>query len=154
MGMLIFWIAMPLALLLVGGLVGQFLEWRHFDNIREREDATKSLVTLNFDPEDWDATASTLVRGSVVVSVDYFKSFVAGLKSLIGGRLRAYEPLMERGRREALLRMKEQAITGGHDAVINVRLETARIASTRSNGKGTTGIEVVAYGTAIRRSAA
>jgi uncharacterized protein YbjQ (UPF0145 family) len=152
MGFLIFWIVFPFTLLLVGGLVGQYLESRHYDDIRKREAETAALVTLNYDPEDWDASASTLVRGSVVVSVDHFKKLVAGLKSLIGGRIRVYEPLMDRGRREALLRMKELAVDGGYDAVLNVRLETARIASGGADGKGTTGIEVVAYGTAIRRT--
>ena len=52
--------------------------------------------------------------------------------------------------REAVRRMKEQAIAGGYDAVVNVRLETSRMASAFGNGQGTAGIEILAFGTAIR----
>ena len=51
-----------------------------------------------------------------------------------------------------MLRMKEAAVAAGHDAVINVRLETTRIANARADGKGTAGMELVAYGTAITRT--
>ena len=74
---------------------------------------------------------------------------VASLKGLVGGQLKSYEPLMERARREAVLRMKEQAITQGFSAVVNVRLETSRLASAHSGGEGTSGVEVLAFGTAV-----
>jgi uncharacterized protein YbjQ (UPF0145 family) len=47
------------------------------------------------------------VSGSVVVSVDYFKRFLAGLRTLVGGRVTSYETLLDRARREAILRCKE-----------------------------------------------
>tara|TARA_Y100001934_G_C12303925_1_gene751413 strand:- start:612 stop:893 length:282 start_codon:yes stop_codon:yes gene_type:complete len=88
--------------------------------------------------------------GSVVISLDYFKRFLAGLRSLVGGRVGSYESLLDRARRESLLRMKEVAIKGGYDAVINVRFETSRLASSGQNGSGTAGVELMAYGTAIK----
>ena len=94
-----------------------------------------------------------MVRGQVVVSVDYFKRFLAALRAIVGGRVKSYESLLDRSRREAILRMKEQAIQGGYDHVINVRLETSRLAGTRRNGKGTAGLEVLAFGTALKTSA-
>jgi uncharacterized protein YbjQ (UPF0145 family) len=90
-----------------------------------------------------------MVTGNVVVSLDYFKRIIAGLRSLIGGRIKTYEPLLERARREALLRMTENAKKSGYDAVINVRLETSRLANSRGNGKGIAGVEMLAFGTAI-----
>ena len=75
---------------------------------------------------------------------------MAMFRALVGGNVRSYEPLLVRARREAVLRMKEQAIAGGYRAVINVRIETSRIASNRSDGKGTAGIEILAFGTAVR----
>ena len=50
-----------------------------------------------------------LVTGECVISGDYFKNFVAGLKNLFGGRLTTFESVIDRGRREAILRMREKA---------------------------------------------
>ena len=41
-----------------------------------------------------------LVHGNVVVSVDYFKRFVAALRNLFGGSVTSYETLIDRARRE------------------------------------------------------
>ena len=91
-----------------------------------------------------------LVSGSVVISIDYFKQFVAGLRNLFGGRVTAYESLLERARREAILRMKEQARDLGADSVWNVRLETAAI-SQGAQRQQVGSMEVMAYGTALIR---
>ena len=85
-----------------------------------------------------------LVHGTVVVSADYFKTFVAGLRNLFGGRFRSYETLMERARREALLRLKAEARRKGSKMVVCVRFETTTIASGWAPA-----MEVFAYGTAL-----
>jgi uncharacterized protein YbjQ (UPF0145 family) len=69
---------------------------------------------------------------------------------LVGGRVASYESLLDRGRREAILRMKEEAFERGYNAVINVRIETSRLASSSRNGEGTAGVEVLAFGTALK----
>ena len=84
------------------------------------------------------------------MSLDYFKRVIAGLRAIIGGRVKTYEPLLERARREAVLRMAESAKRQGYDAVINVRLETSRLANAAGNGEGTAGVEMLAYGTAVK----
>jgi uncharacterized protein YbjQ (UPF0145 family) len=84
-----------------------------------------------------------------VVSVDYFKRFLAGLRMFFGGRVKSYESLLDRGRREALLRCKEAARAQGYQAVINVRLETSRLASSNRDGRATAGVEVLAFGTGL-----
>ena len=89
---------------------------------------------------------SALVCGSVVISIDFFKKFVAGLRDLVGGRVSSYESLLERARREALLRMKTEARSIGAKSVWNVRLETSSITK---GGKGVAAVEVIAYGTAV-----
>jgi uncharacterized protein YbjQ (UPF0145 family) len=84
-----------------------------------------------------------------VISVVAFKRFVAGLRTLVGGPIRGYESLLDRARREAILRLKEDARARGFQAVVNVRLETTRIARARADGKGTVGVEVLAFGTGL-----
>ena len=38
----------------------------------------------------------------------------------------------------------------GYDAIFNVRLETSRLANSRGNGEGTAGVEMLAFGTAVK----
>jgi len=141
---------LPLLLVVAGYVLGRMLEQRHYASIRAREQALLHVIALNtrFVPEGVQATSSNLVSGSVVISSDYFKTFVAGFRNLIGGRFRGYETLLERGRREALLRMKQQAREAGCTLVIGVRFQTTRVA-----GRKTPSMEVMAYGTAVRTAA-
>lgn len=135
-----------LVLLTVGFVVGGMIEKNHLRKVKERERTFLNLpaVTAEKFLEDGSEIAySTLVYGSVVISSDFFKDFVAGLKTLFGGRLTTYESLLDRARREAVLRMKEKAMDA--DIIINARIETSEIGS----DKGTS-VEVIAYGTAVR----
>ena len=141
-----------LLLLIATYLIGNSIEKRHFREIEEREKALKGypVTTFALVPPKWKATDTGLVSGSVVISLDYFKRVIAGLRGIFGGRIRTYEPLLDRARREALLRMSEQAKRRGYDAVINVRLETSRLANARNDGKGTAGVEMLAFGTGLK----
>lgn len=139
-------------LLVVGYTSGHIAERRHFEDIRAREQRMVGMAvsTIRALPTGGEVAGAALVSGCVVISLDYFKRFLAGLRALFGGRIRAYEPLLDRARREAMLRMREDAQHQGYDMVINVRLETSRLASTASNGKGTAGVEILAFGTAVK----
>ena len=87
-----------------------------------------------------------LVAGCIVVSIDYFKRILAALRNIFGGNLSSYDPLVDRARREAVLRMKEQC--PGASQIFNVRIETSSIFKTSK--KGSVGsVEVLAYGTAV-----
>ncbi len=135
-------------MLLLGFVFGQIAEKRHFRSIIQREQEMRDILCFTErtfpDPGPVDAA---LVSGSVVVSVDFFKRFVANLRNFIGGRVSAYESLLERARREALLRMKAEARARGATSVWNIRLETASIYKDAAQGIGA--VEVIAYGTAL-----
>lgn len=139
-------LALPVLLLAVGYFVGRLLERRHYASIRRRERELRSVVaiTTRFVPEGVTAQGATLVSGGVVVSSDYFKTFVAGFRNLVGGRFRGFESLLERARREAILRMKQQAREHGSSLVIGARIHTTRVA-----GSQTPSVEVIAFGTAL-----
>ena len=141
-----------LVLLLATFAVGSVIERRHFRDIERRELRARNIVVTTFEaiPEDWVVERAELVTGSVVISLDYFKRFLAALRGIVGGRVEAYEPLMDRARREAVLRMIEEAHGLGFRHVINVRLETSRLATGRRNGEGTAGVEVLAFGTGLK----
>lgn len=138
------WLA--LLLVTVGYVVGRGLEKRHYASLRVRERELLDVVALStrYVPPGVAASGATLVSGSVVVSSDYFKTFVAGFRTLFGGPMRGYETLLERARREALLRLKLQAREAGARLVIGVRFHTTRVA-----GSSTPSVEVMAFGTAL-----
>jgi uncharacterized protein YbjQ (UPF0145 family) len=138
-------------LLLAGLLFGRASERRHYRDIVAREEALADILVFNERriPGFPVAPRTTLVVGSVVIAEDYFKRVAASLKSLVGGRLTAYESLMDRGRREAVLRMKEEARRLGADMVFNVRFETASMADSAGGRQAMFCAEFIAYGTAL-----
>ena len=142
-----------LTLLLLGYVFGRWAEQRHFQSIAAREQQWVRLPNSNnrellIPMQQIDK--AELVCGSVVISIDYFKRLLAILRAVVGGPVASYETLLDRARREALLRMKEQC----PDAVqiINIRVETSSIHNAAGNGIGS--VELLAYGTAIYGQAA
>ncbi|MCL2626004.1 MAG: YbjQ family protein [Cystobacterineae bacterium] len=141
-------------LLVVFFFIGRTVERRHFRSLQEREAKLQHIqVSAERHPSpQFSGQPFCLVTGSVVISSDYFKTFAAQLKSIVGGRIGSFETLIERGRREAILRMKEQAAQQGAQAIFNVRLET----STLNQNKQKNSIicaELLAYGTAFKAPA-
>jgi len=139
-----------LFLLVVGYGVGTYLERSHFASIRRREQEliNKAIVfTVRDLPELPGNPQLRLVAAGTVVSIDYFKRIVAMLHHFFGGNISSYESLLERARREAILRMREKAHAIGATMIFGVRLETSAIND--GNPKTTTGVELIAYGTAI-----
>lgn len=138
-----------LLLLVVGYSFGRIAEWRHYRSIRRREDTFGNLIVVasKTPPAMPVAPRTTLVMGNAVISIDYFKRFVASLRKIFGGRLRTYESLLDRARREAILRMQADAQLVGATMIFNMRFETSSISKGAKNSVGT--VEVVAYGTGV-----
>ena len=139
-----------LVLLALGYGFGTYREKRHYRSILEREALMQNILVFESRhcPNPSRNSGGQLVEGNVVISVDYFKMFVAGLRKLVGGRLRSYESLLDRGRREAILRMKEKAKLLEADQIFNVRFETSSISKGAQGNLGS--IEVLVYGSAIK----
>lgn len=137
-----------LLLLIVGYSVGRIAERRHYRSILKREKEMREiLIFSNRFPPLSSRDAQELVTGSVVISEDYFKRVISGLQSIIGGRLRGYESLLDRARREAVLRMKQEARDKGAYMIVNVKFQTFSIPGRSRNSFGA--VEVMAYGTAL-----
>lgn len=141
----------PISVFLVGALWGRRVEKAHFADLARRE-----LLFVDFPIHNWrktpanlEALRSDLVTGAVVISEDAGKRFLARLKNLRGGNIKSYETLLERGRREACLRMLEQAKSKGADAIVNVRYETSDLTSQKEQQASPIGIEVMVFGTAV-----
>lgn len=141
----------PVALLIAFGFcVGGFVERAHLRRLeaKEAELAGVLIHDLKHIPPQCPAEPASLVTGEVVISSDYFKTFAAKLRNLVGGEVFAFQTLLLRGRREAIVRMVEQARAMGANRVVNVRIATSSVGAMRRQG-GVAMAEVIAYGTAI-----
>ena len=136
-------------LLAMGYGFGRYAESNHYKSIIKREKQLNSIpaIATRIPPVGKQDLNSQLVAGNVVISIDYFKRFIAGLRNIFGGRVTSYETLLDRARREAILRMKEEAQKLNAEFVFNIKLETSSIHKGRGNSIGS--VEVLAYGTAL-----
>lgn len=142
-------IGIPVVLLLLGWGFGRIAERRHYKSIHRREDATIEVPITSerrLIPPEREVVEARLLQGSVVVSVDHFKRFLAGLRGLFGGEVQSYSSLLDRARREARLRMIEAWPEA--DLILNFRFETSSISNGSGSAFGT--VEVLAYGTGLR----
>ncbi len=131
-------------------MTGTIIEKRHFENIKKREIVLIKKPIINFGAKKWNTNRKIkkieLVTGECVISGDYFKNFVAGLKNLFGGRLTTFESVLDRGRREAILRMREKA--RGANFIINARIESVMLNDTYGQ-ESVPQCAIIAYGTAV-----
>ena len=137
-------------LLVLGYVFGQYFEKKHYRDIeiREKEFYHIPLISGEWKEHIEADDEGIAVSAGMVVASDYFKSFVSNLRNIFGGRMNHYETLLDRGRREALLRIKEKAARLGAHKIINVRVETSTVNSAGGR-QGMPCVELFAYGTAI-----
>jgi uncharacterized protein YbjQ (UPF0145 family) len=153
---LIGWIvaaALIVAPIMVPLIAGKIEQAAHYKSIKKREAQYRDIFVFNekIPPPEYAGQRFELVCGSVVMGCDYFRQFVAGLKALFGGRLNSFEAMLDRGRREAILRMKEEAYSVGANVIFNVRMETSTLSMTSQGESGLACVELVAYGTAYSK---
>lgn len=94
-------------------------------------------------------TSCGLVMANISVGTSWWQTMIGRLHSIIGGNITLFDRVLNYGRKEALQRLREQALQQGWDNVINVRLETSRIVSSSNNGRSSA-FEILAYGTGIK----
>lgn len=150
MPILIIQILIPLFLVIMGLIIGKGVEMHHFRRLDEREKEFQNVIMTNLKtiPAQFANSQPYLVMGSAVIATDYFKVFAAGLRTLFGGEMKSYVTLMERARRQAVLRMMEQAASQGAHVIWNVRYETTCTGGQQKKKAG--GVEVFVYGTALK----
>ena len=150
------YVGLPAAVLFVGWLVGHLSETKHERSLAAREEALKDIETTDLRNPPGFAGAEgpcSLVSGEAVVASDTFKTWVFGLKNIVGGESKTFTRLFDRARRAALLRMKERAHELGCNAVCNVRFDSADIGGNAAGAKKQESNMAVALvsGTAWRR---
>ncbi len=133
--------------MLVGfGSIGWLTEQAHLRRLKAAEASLAHIVVTNLKLPAAGMTVipEPFVIGEVVIGSDYLKTALASLRGIIGGEVRSYQTLMERGRREALVRMMREADARGAKSVINVRIERAELGSAQLPAA-----EIIATGTAV-----
>jgi len=83
-----------------------------------------------------------VVRGSTVQTRNIGRDILGGLKTIVGGEIRAYSEMMDKARDIATERMIQDAEKLGADAVVNLRYATSAVLQGAA--------EVMAYGTAVK----
>ena len=134
-----------------GIIFGTLIEKKHYRSIIEREQRFKNIIILSDKDlqqagkvEQW----GVLITGGTAISIDAFKKLMAYFVNLFGGRVKSYESLIDRARREAVLRLKEQADNAEYNAIVNLRIETSSITKNAQQNVGS--VEALAYGTAVK----
>lgn len=144
-----FGIGFVAVLFLVGIFFGTRAQKQHVEDLDRREIALSHIIVTNLKTIPVSTKPPVLVTGSVVIAFDYFRRFVANIIMLVGGRITTYETMLDRARREALLRLLEEAEAAGAREVHNIRFEFSRVGSSKQQANVGGGAELLAYGTAV-----
>jgi len=126
-------------LLGLGWFVGRSRERRHLQDLDLREARVRDmLVTQIKSFPSWVGgdKPPRMIVGEAVIGADYLKTFLGGLRNIFGGEVHSYETMLTRSRREATLRVLEQARHEGFNAVCNLRLQTADSGGNASGSGG------------------
>ena len=99
------------------------------------------ISNLEFVPGKTVVEHLGLVQGSSVRAKHVGRDIMAGLKNIFGGELKGYTELLQESRDEALLRLRQQAVAVGANAILNVRFSTSSVAQGAA--------EIYVYGTAV-----
>ena len=109
-----------------------------------------SLSTLSKPFAGKEVQEFELVMASVVMGPSWIQIVIGGILSLFGGEINTFTKIVDRARREAKQRLREQVANKGFDDVINMRIETTVMSKIRGGKDKTTGVEILVYGTAIK----
>ncbi len=141
---LIFKIGITLVLFIIGWSFGRHIERKHLNELEQNE---RLLAHIRIDTNKFQSSEhhGQLVSSNVVISHDYFKYIIANIQNFFGGRLTTYESVVDRARREAVVRLKREAEKMGADHIMGLRLSTTEM------GMQGGMVEVFAYGTAIQK---
>ena len=127
----------------VGFGFGRFNERKHLQYLDEQEQRL-AYIRVNNSRFIVSTLPGHMISSNVVISHDYFKYAIANVQNMLGGRLTSYESVVERARREAIVRLKLEAEKIGADQIMGTRLRTTEL------GMQGGMVEVFAYGTAIQ----
>ena len=140
---LVFQLLIFAVLFSVGFGFGRYNERKHLAELEQNEKRLAYITVGNLRKVSFEQSGH-MISSNVVISHDYFKYVLATVQNFFGGRLTSYESVVDRARREAIVRLKLEAEKHGATYIACMRLATTEM--------GIQGgmVEVFAYGTAIQ----
>ncbi|HPY74580.1 MAG: heavy metal-binding domain-containing protein [Planctomycetes bacterium] len=130
-------------------------ERKHLSYLEEEGEKYKSIIisTQKSIPEEYQNGTGQLICSEYALGSDKIKYIFSQYKSIFGGEIKSLTKQADRARREALLRLKKEAVRLQADCIINVRviginIENPNVASANEKGVGS---YIMAYGTALKR---
>jgi uncharacterized protein YbjQ (UPF0145 family) len=147
-------IIIPMALLLLGYIYGKSADRAHLQRLQKQLDEMDDMLVTNlksFPLYIEGGPPPEMIVSEVVIATDYLKSFLASWRNLFGGEMKSYLSLLVRARLEVLVRLQAEAQQRGHNALCNVRFQTADIAGATGK-RSATAVALIAYATAYTAS--
>ena len=154
----VFWIVFPIFLAtspwILSGIGTFIYQPKKKQQLLVREQASAQrgdvLSTLSKPLSGKKVKQTQLVLANVVMSPSWIQILIGGILSLFGGEINVFTKMVDWSRREAKQRLREEVEASDFDEVINMRLETTIMTKTKGGKDKTTGVEILAYGTAIK----
>ena len=140
---LIFKIGITVVLFIIGWAFGRHIERKHLHEL-EHNEGLYAHIRIDTNKFQSSEHHGQMISSNVVISHDYFKYIISTIQNFFGGRLTTYETVVDRARREALVRLKREADNIGADHIMGLRLSTTEM------GMQGGMVEVFAYGTAVK----
>ena len=135
----------------IGFICGRFSEKKHNESLdaRQAENADVLVTDLkSFPMLSPETKTPEMIIGEVTIATDYYKSFAGSLRNFFGGEMVNFETLQIRARREATMKIIEQAKEKGFNAICNLRLETADVGGSSMSKKYAITVSILASATA------
>lgn len=118
---LIFQLLIFAVLFSVGFGFGRYNERKHLAELEQNEKRLAYITVGNLRKVNF-AQSGHMISSNVVISHDYFKYVLATVQNFLGGRLTSYESVVDRARREAIVRLKLEAEKHGATHIACIRL--------------------------------
>lgn len=132
-------ICVALGVPLIGIIGGRINEYRHLRKLNQREAQNCDFIVTqlkSFPALQTGESPPKILFAETVIASDYLKTFLASIRGIWGGEVSSYQRMLDRARRETLLRLIDSAREQGFNAICNVRLETADVGGgTTTRGK-------------------
>ncbi|HMO14133.1 MAG TPA: heavy metal-binding domain-containing protein [Pirellulaceae bacterium] len=149
-------VSIGLLLLVAAFALGGYVDRKHLANLAERERLCQSIQlsqSQHFFSPHFGGSPPQIVTAETVVANNHFKRFLASWRKFFGGEIKSFHVLVERARRETLMRLVENAQQQGFNALCNVRLDSVDIGG-NTTAQGMSCICILGTATAYHSSTA
>ena len=130
--------------------VGHTIQSENQKDTAARNEYVDDIIMTNLKSPTMSGADCGLVMASIVVAASHWQSFRSNYRRIIGGEVPILRKPLEWGRKEVIVRLKEQAKQSGWTQLHNVRIETSIIGNV-AQGKGLK-TELHAYATGARNT--